>query len=195
MRQLIRVGTSFLALCMLLAFPFEVQAGCKAPRRGPPGPPGPQGPAGTGTLAANYASAFSIGTQDVTSTVSPYAILFNTNQVPPKGIVHPVANTAQFQVLQAGVYLITWTLSLTINNETEDTAQIILFDVTTNSAINPNPQQNQFVDDNDSQSVSGQTIVSLPANEVIELQLAFDAPMLFQITSPTFTITQIAPAP
>jgi hypothetical protein len=195
MRQFIRVGTYFLALCMLLAFPFEVQAGCKAPRRGPPGPPGP---AGTGTVISNYASAFSTGTQAVTAA-SPYAILFNTNQVPPKGITHPVANNAQFQVLQAGVYLITWTLSLTIDSLTiEDTASISLFDVTTNTAINPNPFENQFVDDSDSKSVSGQTIVSLPANEVIELRIAFSTgppATPFQITDPTFTITQIAPAP
>ena len=83
----------------------------------PPGPTGPQGPIGpigatgaTGALEINFAAG-NQRTQTIQSD-SFRKISFDTDTVPPHGIVHDIAFTPQtFNILHDGNYRITWSFT------------------------------------------------------------------------------------
>lgn len=134
-----------------------------------------------------------------TGSINP--IIFATNKDgSPHNIVHPVgSDTTKFGIVESGTYLVGWTM--TINNTSETAAQDILnvqlFDTTTMTAINPDPFQVvdlSFFTIKDSETISGQTIVFLPARTELQLRLipqaAFGVGSL-QVINPTFFIVQI----
>jgi len=102
-------------------------------------------------------------------------------------------NTAQFQVLNSGIYLITWTLNGVTSMD--DTVNVRLFNVSTNTAIHPDPQETVDTTANIIFSISGQTIVRLAATRIIELRLNHsntDPTATLTLLNPTFTITEIS---
>lgn len=121
-----------------------------------------------------FASAFNAATQTITGT-SPVAVIFPSNQLrTPLHILHPVSGDfTKFQVVKAGTYEIGWTLTLQNAVLTTPTQNVTiqLFNATTSQPIPPNPFQVQTLNLADFETVSGQTIVFLPANTVIQLRV------------------------
>ncbi len=170
---------------------------------GPAGAQGPQGPAGTSSGgAAAVASAY---TQNVPQTISSInntvftPITFAVNEFAPIGIVHPVSgNTAQFEVLEAGYYDVSWTFTAITTNEVPIFGTVELFNVTTSTPIGPAPFERftlnvaSFPNPEETKSVSGRKIVFLPANTVLQLQANFINSAT--VNEPTFNIVQVAAA-
>lgn len=196
----------FLVLTTLIAGSLFGSDCKKIPERGPPGPPGPpgtpgeQGPRGprgprgpAGAFATRFAAAHSDITQVITAaTETP--IRFPVNNFPPVGIVHPVnGNTTQFQVLNTGLYLITWTLSGTSTTDEGESVTTRLFNVTTGTTIHPDPATRTRAFPDAPFSISAQTIVRLPAGTIVQLRVDHsDEDATLIIANPTFTITEIS---
>lgn len=176
------------------------------PERGPPGPPGPPGAPGepgprgqrgprgpAGAFALRFAAAHNDVTQ-VINALTDTPVRFPVNNFPPVGIVHPVGgNTTQFQVLNTGLYLITWTLSGVTDSVDGEDVTTRLFNVTTNNTINPNPATRTHAFTDAPFTVSAQTIVRLPAGTIVQVRIdRTDEAATLIIGNPTFTITEIS---
>ncbi len=169
------------------AFNPDIEMRCPRPPPGPPGPPGPP-------LAQNFAAAFTDGAQfiPVASVFTP--VVFSVNRFSPVGIVHPVgSNTAQFQVLTDGFYSISW--DYTAADFLEGPTQFVqtqLFNITTGTAIQPTPFQAFILEVDEIKAVSGEVLVFLPANTIIELEVMSDGTSLV-LENSSFNIIQISP--
>ena len=164
--------------------------------RGSRGPTGPQGP--VGASAISYASANTNGVPQPlpppTTTPVFLPIQFLTNQVVPEGIVHPAANNpALFQVINAGVYLITWTMTV-LNGAGDNIISIALSDIANQVIFEPFPFQQTIVPLNNFTTLSGQTICHLQAGSQIQLSASRSSTTSdLLVLNPTLTIMQIAP--
>ena len=195
----------------LLAGSLNAGSDCKKiPERGPQGPPGPPGTPGTqgprgprgprgpaGAFALRFAAAHSDTPQAVEAT-GDTLVDFTINNFTPVGIIHPFAgDDSQFQVLNTGLYLITWTMSVTALIQSEvDTFNVQLFNVTAGAAIPPDPMVTTTLDflvGPVTFPLSAQTIVPLTAGDVVQLRINHaNEDQVLTISSPTFTITEIS---
>jgi hypothetical protein len=198
----------YLLACLTLilsCLQHPLQAKCHAPERGPPGPQGPTGAAGAtgpqgpeGSLVSNYASAAS-DIQTIIATFANFPINFTNNLVPPVGIVHPYqSDDSKFEIIDNGIYQIAWTVPVEWDVTSEDTIELFLYDATTATYFLPSPiSKGQF--DNISGSItttrymtlSGQTIISLPAGTVVQLLIHVTG-VITSVKYARFTITKIS---
>jgi hypothetical protein len=97
-----------------------------------------------------------------------FAILFDTNLLPPSHIRHPFDNdSSQFRLDKDGIYLIGW--QLTASNAAADTITIRLFDVTTNSVIASTVVTQGLAAGIDN-ALAGQFLLAFERDEVLQLQ-------------------------
>jgi hypothetical protein len=163
--------------------------------QGPIGPIGPQGP--PGTLVSNFASSFTTGNQQIPTNQATFTpINFNSDQLVPVGIIHPVPpgpDFSQFEVQNTGVYLIGWTFTF-LNSDGLAFLDVRLFNVS------PNPFSTSTLlvpsgSPNFSATISGQTVIPLTAGTSIRLEVrvpAASAGANVQVANPSFWIVQIA---
>lgn len=180
----------------------SVVAKCHKPEQGPRGPQGSQGPAGpqgpAGSLVTNYASAAS-DIQTIIATFANFPINFTDNLVPPVGIVHPYQSDAsKFEIIDSGIYQISWTVPVEWDNQFEDVVELFLYDATTATYFLPSPiSKGQFDHIPASSSttrfmtLSGQTIVPLSAGTVVQLLIHVTG-VITGVKYARFTITKIA---
>jgi hypothetical protein len=143
-------------------------------------------------LSVSYASSFSNTIQNLPKNLIP--INFEANHVdPPVNITHPVGNDQSLFLIQdAGVYLISWTVTGINSGNVEDTINIALFNAGTQQPFTPAPFQAASVPANGGQtSLTGQLILSLPATITLQLQVISSTGTSAVIT-PTFNIVQIS---
>lgn len=174
------------------------QKGCRGRRghRGQTGAIGPVGP--SGHLAVSSISAYNLTDQSFPTDNSINSIDFTLELASPEGINH---TGSTFQVQNEGVYLIGWTLTSFIPDFVAGggillNVNIFLHNVTTNTDIPPTPMLTYSQGPTKEQS--GQTIVRLPKDDVVQLRVRVIAvspepPPNIVISNPTFFITQIAP--
>jgi hypothetical protein len=181
---------SYLIGVMLLT--NHADAKCQKPEQGPPGPPGP-----SGSLVTNYVSSSS--SPQIFLDIGTHPIEFQNNIIPPVGIIHPYQSTdSDFQILNTGVYQISWTVQVNWDPRTKNIIELYLYDVTASSQIPPIPVGKATFDDHTASAqhprymtLSGQTIISLSANTVIQLQINLSNAST-AIVGGIFTITNIA---
>ncbi|MBS0655732.1 MAG: hypothetical protein JSR46_08140 [Verrucomicrobia bacterium] len=140
-----------------------------------------------------FDAAYTQGDQSGFVVGVPTPISFATNQPgSPKNIVHPVSSdTTQFGIPQSGAYLIGWTLNLS-NITAPDQVTIQLFNFTTSTVIGPDPFQivSTGVEAPDNDSASGQTIIRLCKDTILQL-LITDPVGGLVVTNPSFFITRV----
>ncbi|MCE5293257.1 MAG: hypothetical protein LLF94_01415 [Chlamydiales bacterium] len=137
------------------------------------------------------------------------AMIFDTNEPgSPVNITHPTVGPdyTRFRIDKNGTYLITWTFTIGCLYDSEGEGEgcsngtfVQLFDVAHQQPLFPNPMQ--FVDTEvfypynvDSETVSGQQLISLEAGAELQLRLihaAFDEGDLW-VANPSLTITRIS---
>lgn len=160
---------------------------------GPTGPTGATGATGgtglTGDIGFNtYINSYN----DIAAeTTGNYNVVFGNTTV-SDGIVNLGGSPEQFQVPNTGIYNIGWTLTLQQNVASSFT--ITLINVTTGLPILPNPNTIQEFEDseNGTETISGQTIAALAANDIIMLQITTTSETTYQVINPTLFINQIA---
>lgn len=176
--------------------------GCQGPQ-GPQGLPGPQGPQGlqglqgpqgpsgpAGSLVARYASAYTDNDLQIVGPAETAPINFaNDEPTTPVGINHSLVDRANFEILNEGVYLITWTMTLTV---IEVSTNVLIILSNTGVPIPPAPQFQGTVLSGVT-TISGQKIVRLSPGNILQLQLFNDGEGIAFIGGPVFTIMQIAP--
>lgn len=173
--------------------------------RGPAGPQGPQGPAGSqgpqgpaGALVSNYASAAS-DIQAIILTGAKFPIDFPDNLVPPVGIVHPYQSSdSQFQIVDSGIYQISWTVPVEWDVDLKNEVELYLYDATTSTFFLPSPISKGAFDDITGSTtgtrfmtLSGQTIVQLSTGTVVQLLIQVTG-VITGVEKARFTITKIA---
>lgn len=127
-------------------------------------------------------------------------VRFATNQAgTPINMTHPVSgDDSQFKILESGVYLIGWTLSMKENAQTITRVSIQLWNTTLGQAIGPDPFQiEELVDGAELfDVVSGQTIVKLSKETILQLRLQATLldvePANLLVFNPTLFIMKIA---
>lgn len=197
MRVLFMTCVLGLVFCVQL-----VEAKCHKPKQGPAGPQGvqglvgPQGPAGS--LVSNYASAAS-DIQSIIATFARFPINFPDNLVPPVGIVHPyLTDDSKFEIIEDGIYQISWTVPVEWDSILEDVVELFLYDATTATYFLPSPISREQFDNIPGSSsttrfmtLSGQTIVPLSAGTVLQLLIHVTG-VITGVERARFTITKIA---
>lgn len=202
--------THFALTLALLAGSLNAADCTRIPERGPQGPQGvpgtpgaqgPRGPRGPRGPAGAFAQRFAAAHNDAPQVILQLAntpVLFPIDNFTPVGIVHPVAaDTSQFQVLNTGLYLITWTMTVAATViEEPDVFSVRLFNVSSAITIPPDPAASTAIDFAIGIPVfplSGQTIVPLAAGTIVQLRVDHTNPaQVLTMTSPTFTITEIS---
>ena len=168
----------------------DLEASCKAPKRGPPGPQGPQGPAGV--LTSQFASSYSNGSFVTLGSEDASPLFFTSERTPPVGIIHPVdGNPAHFQIVNNGVYFIAWTFS--VLKYDGDIVTVHLYNALTKRPLTPTPFSTKTIPpslDGFNEIISGQTILPLSAGTVIQLQIQTVNGSI-QILDPSIIIMQI----
>lgn len=165
---------------------------------GATGATGPTGVTGaTGSLAVNYASVAS-DIQTIVFSGANFPINFPTDLVTSVGIVHPyLADDSKFQILNDGIYQISWTVPVEWDVTSEDTVELFLYDATTATYFLPSPiSKGQFDSITGSSTttrfmtLSGQTILSLTNGTVLQL-LIHATDVITSVKYARFTITKI----
>jgi hypothetical protein len=169
------------------AFNPDIEMRCPRPPPGPPGPPGPP-------LAQNFAAAFTDTSQPIPVAAVFTPIIFAANRFTPVGIVHPVGtNATQFQVLADGFYNISWDYTaISFLAGVVQLVQTQLFNVTTATVIPPSPFQTFTLQVDEIKAVSGDVLVFLPANTIIDLEVMSDGTSVL-IDTASFNIIEISP--
>lgn len=174
---------------------------------GQPGPPGPAGiPGATGPVGprglpgANathmaFASFYfqSEGGQELDSGAAT-PVHFTRDQGPENGIVHPVnEDDSLMEITSAGVYHITWTLTLAKDEEGGlNKVSLILSDITKGSVIAPNPLQVIDLALSAVESVSGQATLALVQGSQLQLKAENSGEGSVTLMTASITLMQIA---
>lgn len=130
---------------------------------GPTGPTGPTGPAGP-TGVAIYGRRYNTSTTPITLTQNVASDLTFSDNGPISGIGTDTQNA--LTILTEGMYRIDYFFS-----GTSDSATTISIDVTQNNASIGSTEIQKAVTANESFTLSGSTINSLPENSVMKLQI------------------------
>jgi hypothetical protein len=110
------------------------------------------------------------------------------------GIKHPVAGSfSKFKVRDAGVYLVSWTINFAWSDTVKNEISMDLFNITKNKSLFttqetfcPSPTSTRTKNE----IISGQTLVSLKENNIIELR-AFSANNTGNIINGYFNMVKI----
>lgn len=143
----------------------------------------------------NYAS-FWANSQKLTTT-TPTAIEFLNDVVPAVGIEHPYQNDySSFQIENDGIYHVSWTVTILWNDITQNIIDLHLFDAVNNEFLLSDPVSTATFDAISGApgkrciTLSGQTILSFSAGDVLQLQLANSVPNAV-VSQGLLTINQI----
>lgn len=140
-----------------------------------------------------FASAYDNVPQTINSVNSFTSVIFRSNQPDsPRHIAHPhSADDTKFEIKHSGVYLISWTITCANPSRSfNDVTSLQLYNETTSNALNPTPFQSTLVVIFPF-TFAGQTIVSLKAKTVLQLQVSSQIGGL-QILDRNLCIAQIA---
>lgn len=151
---------------------------------GPTGPVGPTGPAAAITLGGYFLNA-------ATSTSLPTAadgfpIPFDTDQIPPIGIIHPVNDDSQFELLNFGTYLVQWSISFT--SSVSGDFYLNLFDEFLAIPYLPSPVQQLTVTADEISIFSGQAYFTGFPLDIISLRIGSTETGTLTFTVPSVSI-------
>lgn len=200
-----------LTCATIYALPVDVaprSSGCQAPAKGPTGATGATGPTGaagatgatgaTGALAANYGSFYTENSSPLTVAAGASTdIPFTIDEVTAIGVIHPVlGNDRLFEIVNAGIYLVCWTL--TVENSSLTTpllSNVTLVNDTAATVFGPTPFSTITLDANSDSIISGQILISVSANTVIRLAISNPGTIDYTVLQRAISIAQVAQAP
>lgn len=162
---------------------------------GPRGSVGPAGPTGaTGPAAAIALGGYFLNTATSTSLPTSgdgFPIPFDTDQIPPIGIIHPVADDSQFGLPNLGIYLVQWSISFT--SSVSGDFYLNLFDELFSIPYLPSPVQQLTVTAGEIVTFAGQAYITGFPFDVISLRIgsAETGTLTFTVPSDSILIQQV----
>lgn len=174
-------------------------------KRGPTGPTGPAGengvngatgPAGPtgagGSLTSSYISSSAQGSLNIPDGVDYTAITFNADTTTNSTITHGGSPYSAFTVTTPGIYQIAWAIGYSDIGSSSSSVDLKL--VVNSSGVSPNPIQQVVVQQDGSMVFSGSYLISLTANQAVNLAMRSLA-SFGAVGTRTISIFLIAPDP